>query len=275
MASPVGRRIGLGRWQSALLEGIEMATMNRRLASQDVLKTLRNGDRYRLRPPRADDKPRVADCFEHLSAESRRLRFLGVKKALSDSELEFFTITDGDDHIAVAALAMDDNGADGRMVGIARCLRLSAPPNSAELAVAVADEVQGVGLGKVLIEELMRAAEAQGIESFELEVLADNHGMRALAVRFGGIASRQDDGMLHYNIPVQAAALAEGADGALPAHGWAWLEPDAVFGAMRQEWLDNSDQAFRFGRGLAEDLWQAIWDSWHPAPSTSKTSESA
>jgi len=251
-----------------------MATMNRRLASQDVLTTLRNGNRYRLRPPRAEDKPRVAECFENLSAESRRLRFLGVKKALSESELEFFTITDGDDHIAVAALAMDDNGADGRMVGIARCLRLSAPPDSAELAVAVADDVQGLGLGRVLLEELMRAAEAQGIESFELEVLAENRGMRALAARFGGVASRQDDGMLHYQIPVRAAVSAEDATGVLPAHGWAWLEPDAVFGAMRQEWLDNSDQAFLFGRGLAEELWQAIWDSWHPAPSK-RTSESA
>jgi RimJ/RimL family protein N-acetyltransferase len=245
--------------------------MNRPLASQDVLRTLRNGNRYRLRPPHADDKPRVAECFEQLSAESRRLRFLGVKKALSESELEFLTITDGDDHIAVAALAVDDAGADGRMVGIARCLRLSMPPDSAELAIAVADAVQGVGLGQVLIEELMRAAEAQGIESFELEVLAENRGMRALAARFGGTGSRQDDGLLHYRIPVQVAAPVGDATAAPPAHGWAWLEPDAVLGALPREWLDNSDQAYRFGHGLAEELWQAIWDSWHPAQSRQVT----
>ncbi len=150
-----------------------MFTMNQRTSAGDVLKTMRNGKRYRLSPPRAEDRPRVAECFEQLSADSRRLRFFAVKKTLLDTELDFLTLTDGRDHIAVAALDTDAGGVEGRMVGMARCLRLPAPPGSAELAVAVSDDAQGSGLGRALIEQLMQAAEAQGIVHFELEVLAE------------------------------------------------------------------------------------------------------
>jgi len=114
----------------------------------------------------------------------------------------------------------------------------------------------------------MLAADAQGIARFELEVLPENTGMRALAERFGGIAERQDDGMLHYRIPVQRVPVQEGgAVEALEPDAWAWLEPEAVIGAMQQDWLETSDQAFRLGQGFAEELWQSVWDSWHPDPS--------
>mgnify|MGYP001026887343 CR=1 FL=1 len=245
-----------------------METLNRRTLANDVVRTLRNGKRYRLRPPRADDRPRVVDCFEHLSPDSRRLRFFAVKKTLLESELDFLTLTDGRDHIAVAALDTDASGMEGPIVGMARCLRLPAPPDCAELAVAVADDVQGIGLGGALVEQLMLAADAQGIARFELEVLAENNGMRALAERFGGIAERQDDGMLHYRLPVQRVPAQDGGGAdALEPDAWPWLEPGAVIGAMQQDWLDTSDQAFRLGQDFVDELWQLMWDSWHSTPS--------
>ena len=253
-----------------------MVTTNRPTPAGDVLKTMRNGKRYRLRPPRAEDRPRVAECFEHLSADSRRLRFFAVKKTLLDSELDFLTLTDGRDHIAVAALDTDAGGVEGRMVGMARCLRLPAPPDSAELAVAVTDDVQGSGLGRALIEQLMQEADAQGIAHFELEVLAENGGMRALAERFGGSAERQEDGTLHYRLPVQGISDQVGAgEKARELEDWAWLAPDAVFGAMRQDWLDTSDQALRLGQGLVDELWQSMWASWYPAASDQTLSETS
>jgi RimJ/RimL family protein N-acetyltransferase len=258
---------------------LEMVTLNRQLPANDVLRTLRNGKRYRLRPPRAEDRPRVAECFENLSADSRRLRFFAVKKTLLDSEIDFLTLTDGHDHIAVAALDTDEGGVEGRMVGMARCMRLPAPPDSAELAVAVADDVQGSGLGRVLIEQLMFAADAQGIARFELEVLAENAGMRALAKHFGGTAAHQSDGMLHYRIPVQRRPVdATAADVTPPPDSWPWLAPEVVLGAMQEDWLESSDQAFRLGQGLVEELWQSLWDSWHPtafAPTRRGNAESS
>ncbi|MGB5833678.1 MAG: GNAT family N-acetyltransferase [Thiohalocapsa sp.] len=238
-----------------------MTATHQWMTSPQVVKTLRNGDRYRLRAPRPEDSGQVAECFERLSSESRRRRFFAFKKALTDSEVEFLTMTDGDDHIAVAAMALDNNGLEGRMVGMARCLRLPAPPDSAELAIAIADEAQGLGLGRALIGQLMQAADAQGIRNFEVEVMADNAGMRALAERFGASSARQEDGTMHYRIPVgDDIASGPGAQTA-----WPWLQPTLGFEAAQRDWLESTDQVFRLGQGLAENLWQSIWDSWHPS----------
>jgi hypothetical protein len=143
-----------------------------------------------------------------------------------------------------------------------------------------ADDRPRIGLGGTLIEQLMLAADAQGIARFELEVLAENSGMRALAERFGGISERQDDGgMLHYRLPVQGVPVQDGGGAdVLEPDVWAWLEPNEVLGAIQQSWLDSSDQAFRLGQGFVEELWQSVWDSWRPAPSDhtrQRTSEPA
>ena len=58
-------------------------------------------------------------------------------------------------------------------------------PEQAELAVAMADEIQGKGLGSVLLGALAAAAWAAGIERFTAEVLADNMPMRKLMSRSG------------------------------------------------------------------------------------------
>jgi GNAT superfamily N-acetyltransferase len=54
----------------------------------------------------------------------------------------------------------------------------------AEVAFVVEDGWQGRGLGAVLLEAVLRAADARGIRRFRAYVLADNHRMlRLLATR--------------------------------------------------------------------------------------------
>ena len=50
-------------------------------------------------------------------------------------------------------------------------------PARAEVAFAVADELQGKGVGTRLLEQLADEAGRVGIESFLAEVLADNRAM--------------------------------------------------------------------------------------------------
>jgi GNAT superfamily N-acetyltransferase len=79
------------------------------------------------------------------------------------------------DHFAIGALSV----ADGRGLGIARFIRL-ADPGVAEAAVAVADEAQGQGLGRMLFERLVGAAAERGITRFRCEVLGSNATMQQL-----------------------------------------------------------------------------------------------
>jgi hypothetical protein len=65
---------------------------------------LRDGSAVLIRQVRSTDAPLLADGFARLSAASRQMRFLGVKKELSAAELRYFTDVDHHDHEALAAL---------------------------------------------------------------------------------------------------------------------------------------------------------------------------
>ena len=88
---------------------------------------LRDGSAVLIRQVRSADAPLLADGFDRLSAASRQMRFLGVKKQLSAAELRYFTDVDHHDHEALGALDL----ADGHGVGIARYVRDSDDPQAA------------------------------------------------------------------------------------------------------------------------------------------------
>lgn len=246
-----------------------------------ALKTLADGRHYLLRPPRPEDRARVADCFAHLSEESRRRRFFSIKKALSDRELDFFTLADGDDHIAVAALALDPAGQETDILGMARCLRHRNDRSAAELALAVADEAQHNGIGHAMVAALLGPARTQGIRRLELETLAENRPMQALAQHFGGVGERTEDGLLHYVIDLAPVTAAEpitaplpalqpvlAPTAAAPATGtdpiWPWLTPGWLLDSMHQDWIDATDTALLLSRDLNDRLWEALWWAWLP-----------
>ena len=137
---------------------------------------LRDGSTVLIRPVRPVDAPLLADGFARLSARSRQLRFLTQKKELSPAELRYFTDVDHHDHEALGAL----NHADGRGVGIARYVRDADDPQAAEIAVTVADDWQGRGLGTELVAQLSERARAEGIRRFTALVAADNPAMAGL-----------------------------------------------------------------------------------------------
>src|SRR5215472_17497152 len=85
-------------------------------AREGRLVVLRDGSAVLIRQVRSTDAPLLADGFTRLSAASRRMRFLGVKKELSVAELRYFTDVDHHDHEALGAL----DRAGGHGVGIAR-----------------------------------------------------------------------------------------------------------------------------------------------------------
>src|SRR5689334_23928544 len=92
---------------------------------------LRDGAAVLIRQVRSTDAALLADGFARLSAASRQLRFLGVKKELSAAELRYFTDVDHHDHEALGAV----DRVSGRGVGIARYIRDADDPQAAEIAV--------------------------------------------------------------------------------------------------------------------------------------------
>jgi ribosomal protein S18 acetylase RimI-like enzyme len=140
---------------------------------------LPDGTPVRLRLIRPEDKERLREGFNRLSAESRYARFLAPKTSLSDDELRYLCEVDHENHLAITAVEDAAPPAEPAGLGIARFIRL-ADPTTAEAAIAVADQAQHRGLGKLLFLRLVAAAAERGVERFRCEVLGSNTGMAGL-----------------------------------------------------------------------------------------------
>ena len=153
--------------------------------------TLRDGARVRLRPIAAEDKPLLAASFERLSEESRYRRFLTAKSRLSAPELAYLVDqVDHSDHEAITALDTDT----GALLGIARYVRSAEDPETAEVAVTVADDWQRRGLGRALLDRLADRARREGVRRFSALVLGENRAALGLFADLGELRRRTGAG---------------------------------------------------------------------------------
>jgi GNAT superfamily N-acetyltransferase len=154
------------------------------------LVPLRDGGEVLVRAVRPEDKPLFAQGWEHFGLESRYRRFISAKGRLSTRELSFFTELDHVDHEALGALDPDS----GEGLGVARYVRDPDRPHAAEVAVSVIDEVQGRGLGGVLLRRLCHRAAQNGIRLFTARLLTTNHSMLRLFEKLGEVRVTGRDG---------------------------------------------------------------------------------
>ena len=157
---------------------------------------LRDGSAVLIRQVRPSDAPLVAAGFARLSARSRRMRFLYGKDKLSAAELRYLTNVDHFDHEALGAL--DHSG--GRGVGVARYVRDTADPRSAEIAVTIVDDWQGRGLGTELLAQLSDRARQAGICRFTATVAYGNAAMVALLQNMGAERAGHGPGAVDYEV---------------------------------------------------------------------------
>lgn len=146
---------------------------------------LDDGTRVRLRLVRPTDKEQLVRGLARLSPASRYRRFLTDKDHFSPEELRYLTECDGTNHLAIGASLMHleaDRPEEG--IGVARFVRNPQHPEVAEAAVAVIDDYQGRGLGRLLCRRLVEAARERGIERFACEMMPGNEPMQALVHEF-------------------------------------------------------------------------------------------
>src|SRR5437870_9995133 len=79
---------------------------------------MRDGGSIRIRAIRPDDKQRLVDHFNRLSARSVYFRFFRSKKRLTDDELAQFTEIDFIDKVALVATL--GQGDDEKIIGVGR-----------------------------------------------------------------------------------------------------------------------------------------------------------
>ncbi len=128
------------------------------------------GLRYHVRPIRPDDAARLVAFHRQLSPHSVYMRFFTFHPTLTDDEVLRFTTVDYVDRLALVATVGD------RLVAVGRFDR-AAGETEAEVAFVVADAYQHHGIGSLLLDELIRAGQQRGVETFRADTLAENSAM--------------------------------------------------------------------------------------------------
>ncbi|MDQ1712296.1 MAG: hypothetical protein QOE45_1746 [Frankiaceae bacterium] len=127
-----------------------------------------------IRVIRADDAERLGRLFYRLSPESVYRRFFTLYSHPPAHALRELADLDHDLRDAVVAIV------DGEIVGVARYAALLGEDRTAEVAVVVADDHQGQGLGRRLLACVVGLARLHGMTTLTATVLADNRPAIAL-----------------------------------------------------------------------------------------------
>jgi len=191
----------------------------------DRIAVLRDGSEVIIRRVTPADTPVLAEGFERLSRESRRLRFLTAKPSLTPRELRYLTEVDGHNHEALGAL----DPLTGRGLGVARFVRLAPDADVAEVAVTVTDDWQRRGLGTLLLEALTDRARAEGIRSYTALVADENTVVVDLLRRMGAHVREGDAGSdaVEYELEIAKAGLGDSLRSALRAVAGGVMSPPA------------------------------------------------
>lgn len=144
------------------------------------LAETRDGRQVLLRMITPADRDRLVAGFDRLSPQSRYRRFFSSKNGLTEAEVRFFTETDGYNHFAIGAALLEPDGDEGPGAGVGRFIRVPSEPGVAEVAITVIDELQGIGLGRILLERIIEAAAERDISRLRFHLLAENAQIREL-----------------------------------------------------------------------------------------------
>lgn len=146
--------------------------------------SLKDSRQIVIRPIRPDDAEELQAGFQRLSIQSIYLRFLSFKTQLTDEEARQLATVDYFSRMAFVAIDTQDNV--DQVVGVARYAMIDpGHPETAEAAVVVLDDYQGLGLGKQLLLRLVVYARAKGIQCIRGNLQVGNDRMLLLVKRCG------------------------------------------------------------------------------------------
>ncbi len=166
------------------------------------------GQRLTLRPIRPEDEARHRAFLESLDAEDLRMRLFYSRRTLERSELARLVQIDYGREMAFVATVAEPGGEE-RTLGVARAL--ADPDNvGAEFGIIVRPEMKGTGLGRILMDKLIRYQRAAGTQRMTATVLAENARMRQLgqALGFSERPTPDEPDTVELTLPLQPAAPA-------------------------------------------------------------------
>ena len=126
-------------------------------------------------------------------------------------------------HVAIVAESLPEGDDEDDEATIVADARYVLEDGETHLAIAVADAWQGVGLGRALMQRLLRHAARRGIQRLVADMLPGNTAMARLALACGGrlAASPLEPGLnrAHFEIAAGQRRAKRETDGRHPYLG--------------------------------------------------------
>jgi GNAT superfamily N-acetyltransferase len=169
----------------------------------EIETILSDGRAICLRTIRPSDEARIRDGISEMSDRSRYLRFFSAFREPPESIVKRLSAVDGHDHIGWGAILLD--GDEYPPIAAAHAIRLEDDDARGELAIAVLDEYQGVGLARTLIAAVLLDCLDEDLVELEMHLLGENRAANALVMSLGAKRKPALDSVAHFVLDVRDA----------------------------------------------------------------------
>ncbi len=157
---------------------------------------IKGGDRVLVRPVRITDEETLQDMFYRLSDESTYSRFMHYKKSHPHEEMQKLVDLDHAHNMALVVCPAD---SPAELIAMAR-YDVDPATDLADIAFVVRDELQGHGLGTLLMRRMAEIGRARGLAGFTADVLCSNAAMLGVFQRSGLEMHTELDGGGAYHV---------------------------------------------------------------------------
>jgi GNAT superfamily N-acetyltransferase len=172
-------------------------------ANYSATERLRNGASLQIRALGPSDREEMLAAIQRFSKEALYRRFFAPKRSFSEREIEFYLNVDFKSHVALVAVISEG----GRQIIVGGSRYIVTRPGRAEVAFAVDDQHQRLGIATRLIAHLIALGRAAALEAFIAEVLPENMPMLKVFERSGlPMATRGERGVVHVTLALSTDA---------------------------------------------------------------------
>ena len=159
------------------------------------------GRRLLIRSATPADADRLLAFDAALSERTRRLRYLSSKPPLTGELAGRMADVDFDHRFAF--VAVESHGASRRVVADARLIDDPDHQGRSDLAIAIADDLQRLGIGPFMLRLLLEVAAERGLDAVGAEVWWENQPIVRVLRRLGFERTAWELGVMTFVLPLR------------------------------------------------------------------------
>jgi len=164
---------------------------------------LKDGQHCLFRPILPEDEPQLRAFIAQVTKEDLYYRYFSEINEFTHEDLANMTQIDYDREMAIVAVRQHDGNDE--IIGVTRAIS-DADNIDAEFSVLVRSDLKGLGMGRRLLEKMIRYTRDHGLQQLNGITMPHNTGMITLARKLNFRVNIQlDDGIVSLNLPLGEA----------------------------------------------------------------------